>query len=135
RVPRYAALAERLKVAAHVRFAGAVDRATLADMYRASNLLMHPSFYDPFPRAIVETLACGVPVATTAACGAAEIITQGETGFVMNDPRDISTWVGVIETMADPQRRAAMREAAATTGRQFDFNTHAAEVAAWLEAS
>ncbi len=132
---RDGAMAQRLNITPHVRFAGAIDRETLASMYRASDLLMHPSFYDPFPRAIVEALACGVPVATTAACGAAEIITPGETGFVVNDPRDVSTWVGIIETMADPQRRAAMSEAAATTGRQFDFNTHAAEVAAWLEAS
>lgn len=134
-VSHYEAMAQRRNIAAQVRFAGVVDRDTLADMYRARDLLMHPSFYDPFPRALVEALACGVPVATTAACGAAEIITSGETGFVVDDPRDISAWAGIIETVSNPQRRAAMREAAAATGRQFDFNAHAAAVAAWLEAS
>lgn len=134
-VSLFAAIARRLGVPSHVRFAGVVDRATLADLYRASDLLLHPTFYDPFPRVIVEALASGVPVATTEVCGGAEIITPGESGGIVDDPRDVAAWTGIIETVADPQRRAVMRVAAAETGRRFDFDAHAATVTRWLEAS
>jgi len=128
----FAALARRLKIDAHVRFAGAVAQPVLAELYRQSDLLVHPAFYDPFPRVIVEAMACGVPVVTTAACGGAELITAGRNGVVVTDPREIDAIAGAIASVAAPDRRAAMSVEAAETGRGFDFEAHVDAVAAWL---
>jgi UDP-glucose:(heptosyl)LPS alpha-1,3-glucosyltransferase len=131
----FSALADRLNLAPHVQFAGAVSRDALARLYRDSDLLMHPTFYDPFPRVIVEALASGVPVVTTAACGGSELITPGQNGFVVGDPRQVAALTDAIAAVADPDRRAAMGAVAANTGRCLDFESHADTVAAWLAAT
>ncbi len=128
----FTALARRLKIDAHVRFAGAVTQGVLADLYRRSDLLVHPAFYDPFPRVIVEAMASGVPVVTTAACGGAELITSGRNGFIVTDAREVDAIAEAIASVAAPSRRALMSAAAAETGRCFDFEAHADAVAAWL---
>lgn len=131
-VRAFAALARRLNIDAHVRFAGAVAQDVLADFYRRSDLLVHPTFYDPFPRVIAEAMASGVPVVTTAVCGGAELITPGRNGFVVTDPRAVDAIAEAIASIAATGRRALMRTAAAETGRGFDFEAHADAVAEWL---
>jgi glycosyltransferase involved in cell wall biosynthesis len=128
----FAAIARRLTIEPHVQFAGAVTRDALARLYRDSDLLIHPTFYDPFPRVIVEALASGVPVVTTRICGGAELITPGQNGFVVGDPRQVDAFADAIVSVADPGRRAAMGAIAADTGRRFDFETHVEDVANWL---
>ncbi len=128
----FSAMARRLNIAPYVRFAGAVSQHALAELYRSSDLLIHPTFYDPFPRVIVEALASGVPVVTTRDCGGAELITPGRNGFVVSDPRQVAAIADAIESVADPERRAVMGAEAARTGRGFDFETHAEAVATWL---
>lgn len=128
----FSAMARRLNIAAQVHFAGAVSRHELAQLYRHSDLLIHPTFYDPFPRVIVEALASGVPVVTTRICGGAELITPGQNGFIVSEPRQVDGFTSAIAAVADPSRRAAMGQAAADTGRRLDFEGHADTVANWL---
>ena len=131
-IPAFASLARRLNIAPHVRFAGCIARGALADLYRESDLLIHPTFYDPFPRVIVEALASGVPVVTTRACGGAEILAHGRDGFIVDDPRQVEALAEAIAAVADPDRRAALGAEAARTGQRFDFESHAEAVATWL---
>jgi UDP-glucose:(heptosyl)LPS alpha-1,3-glucosyltransferase len=131
----FAAIARRLNITGHVHFAGAVSRTALAQLYRESDLLIHPTFYDPFPRVIVEALASGVPVVTTRICGGAELITPGQNGFVVGDPRQVDAFAEAIASVADPERRAVMGRAAANTGRRLNFEAHVDAVADWLAAT
>jgi UDP-glucose:(heptosyl)LPS alpha-1,3-glucosyltransferase len=80
RSARYRALARRLGIADRVRFIGGVSdvRPYLA----AADAFVLPTLYDPFPNAVLEAMATGLPVVTSPKCGAAEIIEEGESGFV-----------------------------------------------------
>lgn len=78
---RYQALAEQLGVAARVRFLGVV--ADVREVLAAADALLMPTLYDPFPNAVLEALACGVPAITSTKSGAAEVIggtVGGDTG-------------------------------------------------------
>ena len=77
---RYRALARRLGIRDRVRFVGAVSdvRPYLA----AADAFVLPTLYDPFPNAVLEAMATGLPVVTSPKCGAAEIISEGASGFV-----------------------------------------------------
>jgi UDP-glucose:(heptosyl)LPS alpha-1,3-glucosyltransferase len=131
----YVSLAEHLGIAAAVRFAGVLTPAETANLYRATDLLVHPTFYDPFPRVVVEAVASGCPVLTTARCGSAEILTHGVNGFVVEDPRDATTIAQLAATLTTASRRSNMRRAAADAGRRFDARAHFDEVLEWLDVS
>ena len=56
--------------------------------YGASDFLVHPTFYDACSLTVLEALATGLPVITTHSNGAGGLITDGQEGFVISDPRD-----------------------------------------------
>ncbi len=94
---RYEDRARRAGLARRLRFAGAVDDPL--PFLAAADAFVLPTLYDPFPNAVLEALACGLPVITSDACGAAEVIEEGVNGWVVA--------AGAIEPLA-----VAMREAA-----------------------
>ena len=82
----YIRLAKKEGVAGEVIFAGSTNEPE--KYYGAADLLVHPTFYDACSLTVLEALASGLPVITTASNGAGGIITEGQEGFVISDPRD-----------------------------------------------
>lgn len=56
--------------------------------YAAADLYAGPSLEDAFNLPIVEAMACGLPVIASAHAGAGELVRDGQTGFILKDPRD-----------------------------------------------
>ena len=56
--------------------------------YAAADIAAQPSFYDACSLTTLEALASGLPVITTSANGAGELITHGLNGLVLADARD-----------------------------------------------
>ncbi len=73
--------AETLGIAEAVDFVG--PSRVAEHHYRTADLLVLPTLSDPFANVCLEALACGCPVMTTPENGAAEILKEGETGFVL----------------------------------------------------
>ena len=97
----YPAAAQRLGVAGRVHFLG--FRRDVAAVMRACDLFVFPTRYEPFGLVILEALASGLPVVTTAVAGAAELVTPA-CGAVLADPED----VGVLtETLREMTRSSA----------------------------
>jgi len=82
----YVGLSREMGISEEVIFAGSTDEPE--KYYCASDLLVHPTFYDACSLTVLEGLASGLPVITTHSNGASGIITQGQEGFVISDPRD-----------------------------------------------
>jgi UDP-glucose:(heptosyl)LPS alpha-1,3-glucosyltransferase len=80
RAARYRALARRLGIGERVRFTGAAS--DVRPYYAAADAFVLASLYDPQPNAVLEAMACGLPVVTSTRCGAAELLAQGESGYV-----------------------------------------------------
>jgi glycosyltransferase involved in cell wall biosynthesis len=53
-------------------YEGSLDNARLADAYRAADLVIQPSHYEPFALTVGEALASGVPVVASSEVGATE---------------------------------------------------------------
>lgn len=66
-------------------FAGAVDAATLRDLYRGAAGLVLPAEED-FGIAPVEAMACGRPVVALGRGGATETVVPGATGVLVDEP-------------------------------------------------
>jgi UDP-glucose:(heptosyl)LPS alpha-1,3-glucosyltransferase len=123
--PRTAAwrrLAERLRVADRVVFAGFCAEARNA--YFGADFLVHPTFYDPCSLVVLEALACGLPVITSAYNGASELLDPPHEGLVVDDPHDAAALGGAIATLLDPVRRSAMARAARRAAERWTFEEH-----------
>ena len=77
-------LAFQLGWGRRIIFVGETDN--IAPYYGAADLLVLPTFYDPFSNVCLEALACCIPVVTTEQNGASEIIQPGETGIIVSHP-------------------------------------------------
>lgn len=82
---RYRRLAESLKVAGRVVFAGA--QKEVAAWHGAADIFALPTQYDPCPNAALEALASGLPTLTSPTCGVAELISSPLAGAVVS-PQD-----------------------------------------------
>ena len=58
-------LALKLGLAKHIHFIGSVPYANIPDFYAASDIVVLPSFYEGWPRVVMETIVSGKPVVTT----------------------------------------------------------------------
>ena len=131
RAAPYRRLAKRLGVGDRVRFLGALDAAAVAERYRESDALVHPTFYDPYPLVAAEALASALPVVTTRRSGASEILMSG-SGFLIDDPRDARALADAFSRLADPEIRGPMRVAALRAAAPLSAPDHFARVREWL---
>lgn len=80
---RFVKLAQRLGVSDRVHFLGRRD--DIQRYYAAADLFVFPTAYEPFPNVNLEAMACGTPVLTSATAGGADVIHDGENGYVVAD--------------------------------------------------
>jgi UDP-glucose:(heptosyl)LPS alpha-1,3-glucosyltransferase len=82
--PRYKRLGERLGVGSRVRFLGAVGQ--IEQLFHAADAFALPSFFEPFGNVVMEAMACGLGVLTSAQSGVAELLPAAMRPFVVSDP-------------------------------------------------
>jgi glycosyltransferase involved in cell wall biosynthesis len=98
------ALAADLGVAGRVLFTG--ERTDIPAIMAALDLLLVPSWSEPFGIVMIEAMAAGTPVVATRGGGPADVITSGCDG-VLVPPRDPDALAAAVATLlADP---AALR--------------------------
>ena len=103
------------------------EREDVASVMRALDLVLVPSWEEPFGRVVLEALALQVPVIATDSGGPREIITEGREGL-LRPPRSPEAWAEAIRALADDARA---RERMGRLGRArvqeaFTLQQHAA---------
>lgn len=131
RAAPWESLVRRRGIADLVEFVGPTQR--IRHFYHAADFLVHPTYYDPCSRVVLEALSSGLPCITTRFDGAAEMVTEGQTGFVLDAPEDAGTLADRIARMLDGEARRRMRGAARALP-PADMRRHAEEVVALYRA-
>jgi L-malate glycosyltransferase len=112
-----------------VRFLG--ERDDVPRILPAIDLLLAPSWEEPFGRSIIEAMAAGVPVVATRVGGPREVVDDGRTGILL-PPRRPGLWAERIDALLEaPERLTTMgREARLESHRRFGAERHADRVLA-----
>jgi UDP-glucose:(heptosyl)LPS alpha-1,3-glucosyltransferase len=108
---RYEALARREGVRGRVVFAGAQQDPR--PFLGAADAFVLPTLYEPLGNAVLEALACGLPVLTSRRCGAGELVAAHDAGFLC-DAGDAAALAAHMERLLDDAERAKV--AARATG-------------------
>ncbi len=83
----YAAEMQQLGIADRVKFVG--PSSDVGRYYAASDVFALPTTYEAWGLVIVEAMACGLPVLTSRLAGAAITVQEGQTGELLDNPRDV----------------------------------------------
>lgn len=105
----YRRLARKLGVAPRVTFAGPQDDPK--PWYGAADVFVLPTRYDALSNAVLEAMACGLPVITSTRCGAGELVTAHDAGTVC-DARDVPAIAHAMQQLLESDLRARQGAAA-----------------------
>jgi glycosyltransferase involved in cell wall biosynthesis len=103
-----------------------IDDATLAELYRRSQVFVMPSFYEGFGLPLLEAMACGAATAAARAASLPEVGGDVPYWFNPTDPVDIAR--AIMEAIDSPNREEGPVRAA-----DFSWESSAAELAKILE--
>jgi UDP-glucose:(heptosyl)LPS alpha-1,3-glucosyltransferase len=127
----YEKLAARCGVADRLTFWG--PRADVTPFYQAAAVLALPTLYDPCSNVVLEALACGVPVVTTAANGVSEFIAPGENGAVLARPDDGNGLAAALDNFLAHDGNPQVRQAAVDAVACLSWEATVSQTVAVLE--
>lgn len=109
-----------------VSFVGYIPNREMAAYYASANVAVFPSlpnFLESFGMVALEAMRCGTPVVASHQPGFKELILPGETGFLVDDPRDARSLASVIvSVLQDPDRAKRIGQSAYQHSLHYNIN-------------
>ncbi len=108
---RLEALAVHLGLGARVHLPGRV--ADPVPHLASAHVFALPSRYEGIPNALLEAMACGLPVvASDSASGALEVVEDGRTGLLVRSADAVALAAALDRLLSDPEERRRLGECA-----------------------
>jgi glycosyltransferase involved in cell wall biosynthesis len=124
-------------MAGEVRLPGSRTQRELVELYQDAALFaltpvqMEDGDRDGIPNVLVEAMAVGLPVVTTAVSGIPELVDDHQNGLLCQPHHVEGISSGIIELLLDAQKRRQLGSAGAKKVReQFDVNLAASRLKA-----
>jgi len=68
----------------------------LREIYKCSRIFYNTSLHSPVPSVLLEAMACGCAIVSTANCMIPEIIENGKNGLISNDPQELRGFLELL---------------------------------------
>jgi len=109
----------RLGLTGRVHFLGL--RTDIPDVLGAADIFVLSSDYEGNPLSVIEAMAAGLPVASTAAGGVPELLQNGKEGLIVQPGQAEQLAEAMVTLLKDPELRKTMGAAAAARAKEkFD---------------
>ncbi|UZP67559.1 glycosyltransferase family 4 protein [Desulfovibrio mangrovi] len=102
-----------------VTLAGAVAREHMPQAYRDADVVVLPSFGEPFGTVYLEAMASGIPCVGCRSGGTPEIIREGEAGYLIEYDDDQALADRIAKLAADADLRRRMGDAGRKRAEEF----------------
>ncbi|MET0626295.1 MAG: glycosyltransferase family 4 protein [Pyrinomonadaceae bacterium] len=117
------------EVRARVRCVRAETEAETAAAFADADLFVLPSLFEGTPLTLVEAMASGLPVVTTATCGMRDVVRDGENGLLVPTRSPSAIASAVERLVGDESLRARLgSHARAEAAERYRWNLVAAPV-------
>ncbi len=97
-----------------VHFKCWLDGDALSEQLQQANLFVFPSRHEGMPNAVLEAMACGLPVIASRIAGNEELVRDGENGLLVPPENPDALRNALVELMENP----ALRQQMGTASRQ-----------------
>ncbi len=94
------------------------------EVYSAGDVLVHPTYYDPFSNVCLEAMAYGLPVITTKINGFSEVIKNGIHGYIVSHPSDCAEISALMTELSDRNIRAKISDNCILKSKEFGIDNH-----------
>ena len=120
-VPEFKRLAQGLGIADRVHFSGRLNHEQVLQHLRDADLFLFPTTSsEGFPKAVLEALACGLPVVATRVSALPQVLGSG-CGLLIDEATPEAVACGIEQAMSHPARYEAMSRKAIQTARQYSL--------------
>jgi alpha-maltose-1-phosphate synthase len=103
---------------------GRKSRTELPELLRSCDVFVLPSYCEGFGLVLLEAMASGLPVLTTTATAAPDIVTEGRDGFII-ESGDLDALVNKMEfCLKNRDRITEMGAAARATAERFSWDAY-----------
>ncbi len=104
-----------------VRFLGWIPYVDLPAILNELKLVVLPSYTEGLPNVMLEAMACGTPVLATPVGAIPDVITDGETGFLMDNNSPEAVAKHVIGALNYPNLKEITEKALALVEMEFTY--------------
>jgi glycosyltransferase involved in cell wall biosynthesis len=112
-------IAAAIGIAARFQFLG--GRNNVAQLLAASDIFVSTSLQEAHPLTCIEAMAAGLPVVATRSGGTEEVVSDGETGFLVPVGDDEAVAQALVKLISDAELRERMGHAGMERARIFDM--------------
>ena len=116
-------LTQKLGIANQVNFFGRIESEQMPDIYRSNNIFVMASQHEGMSNAMLEALACGLPIITTRCEGVEELIDKNGIIVEQADSKSISE--AIKKLAADNQQLNQMSLAAVEKAKEYSWDSAA----------
>jgi len=102
-------LTAELRLEQFVQFVGYIPYAHIAKLLQNADAFVLPSYYEALGCVYLEAMACGIPAVGCKENGIDEVITHGETGYLIEN-KSLEQLTACMEYLFDPAERHRIGE-------------------------
>jgi glycosyltransferase involved in cell wall biosynthesis len=125
-------LKDKLK---NVRFTGKLSAREISQQLNASCIFLSTSFSEGTPTALLEAMACGLPVVTSRSNDYRDLIDIGRNGYVI-DNFDVKSYVKLLrELLSNQPLREAISSRNKAEARRHAWPEVAKRITSWMHSS
>ena len=82
-----------------VEMPGRLNQSAVRKELSTAALLVLPSFQENAPMVIAEAMAAGIPIVASNLCGIPDMVENGKSGLLLNDPTDADELVNTLDKL------------------------------------
>ena len=114
---------DNLGLGERVRMTGWVPHNDLPNLLNELKLIVVPSFTEGLPGIMLEAMACGTPVLASPVGAIPDVITEGETGFILPDNSPESISKRIVDLVSSPCLFTVSERALELVHERFAYET------------
>jgi UDP-glucose:(heptosyl)LPS alpha-1,3-glucosyltransferase len=99
-------------------------RPDIERYFAASDLFCLPTYFDAFGMVVLEAMATGIPAIVSAAAGAGEVVIEGQTGSVLQDPEDDEALRRLMAPFMDLEHAGKAGQRAREESKRYSWDNH-----------